>query len=630
MAFIPTTKKEMIDLGIKQFDYVCITGDAYVDHPSFGIAIISRIIESLGYTVGIISQPNWKDKNSFLKLGVPKYAFMVTSGNIDSMINHYSVAKNRRKSDSYSPGGAPNKRPDRAVTVYCEIIRSLCKDIPIVIGGIESSLRRFAHYDYWSDSVMPSILCDCKADLLVYGMAEKQIKEICTRFYNGESIYDMRDIRGTCYLTEPVNTPWGSAECPSLKMISENKEDYAKACRIQITEQDEVIGKKIVQRHGDKMLVQNEPAKILTREEFDAIYELPFERRWHSDYDSVGGVPAIEEVEFSITHNRGCYGNCNFCAISLHQGKRVASRSHESVLKEAEILTESKRFKGYIHDIGGPSANFREISCKKQVEHGMCKVKKCLSPEPCKQLIVDHSDYLSLLRKVRSIKKVKKVFIRSGIRYDYVLADDNDEFLREVIEHHVSGQLKVAPEHCSDRVLAAMGKPSMKVYKKFSDKFYHLTKKAGKEQYLIPYLMSSHPESTINDAVELALFLKLNDIRPEQVQDFYPTPGTVSTCMFYTGMDPFTMKKVYVPRTKEEKAMQRALLQYFNPKNKEIIISALKKAGRFDLIGNKDKCLVQCSTNSMPTYFDSSEKSNKMENKKTPRYAKSKNRIKKK
>ncbi len=593
MPFLPISKSEMIEQGIDRFDFVYITGDAYVDHPSFGVAIISRMLEHYGFSVGIISQPDWKSDRDFMRFGEPRLAFLVTSGNIDSMVAHYTAAKKKRSDDAYTAGGVAGKRPDRAVTVYCNKIREIYPDATIMIGGLEASLRRFAHYDYWKDEVMPSVLVDSKADILMYGMSEHQIIELAQRLRDGEKPSDITDVRGICYLTEPKNTPYGAAECPSYSQVCESKEAYAKATRIQYDQQDEIYGKTVIQRHGDRMLVQTPPALSLTREELDEVYSLPYMRAYHPIYESQGGVPGIKEVEFSLTHNRGCFGYCNFCSIALHQGRRIVSRSEESVISEAEKLTKMKNFKGYIHDVGGPTANFRKPSCQKQIEHGLCKGKKCLAPEPCKNLEVDHTEYLGLLRKLRKIEGVKKVFIRSGIRYDYLIRDKNKDFLNELVKHHVSGQLKVAPEHCSAKVLDKMGKPHIEGYKEFQREFYSATKRAGKEQYLVPYLMSSHPGSTLKEAIELAMFLKENKIHPEQVQDFYPTPATISTCMFYTGLDPYTMEEVYVPKTPEEKAMQRALLQYFKPENRRIIISALIKAGRTDLIGKGPKCLVE-------------------------------------
>ena len=510
------------------------------------------------------------------------------------MVAHYTSAKKKRSDDAYTAGGKAGKRPDRATIVYTQAVKRIFgKDMPVAIGGLEASLRRFAHYDYWDEAVRPSILEDSGADLLMYGMSEHQIVEICTRLAKGEKMSQLRDIRGTAYLCDPRETPYGAAECPSLAQVRENKEEYAKACRIQYDWQDEVYGKTVIQRQTNKMLVQLPPAYSLNTPELDHVYELPYMRTYHPIYEKEGGVPGIKEVEFSITHNRGCFGNCNFCSIALHQGRRISVRSRESILREAELLTTLPNFKGYIHDVGGPTANFRAPSCTHQLTHGLCKGRKCLAPEPCKNLEVDHTEYLSILRDIRKIKGIKKVFIRSGIRYDYLIEDKNEEFMRELIEYHVSGQLKVAPEHCSAAVLDLMGKPHIEAYKKFQDKFYKMTGRIGKEQYLVPYLMSSHPGSTLNEAVELALFLKSLKMRPEQVQDFYPTPGTISTCMFYTGLDPYTMKKVYVPRTAEEKGMQRALLQYFRPQNQRKCIEALIKAHRTDLIGNGKECLVK-------------------------------------
>jgi len=590
--FLPVSRKDMEERGIKQFDFIYITGDAYVDHPSFGAAIVSRLLESLGYTVGIISQPDWRTDNDFMRFGMPRLAFLVTSGNIDSMVAHYTAAKRKRSDDAYTPGGKAGKRPDRAVTVYCRKLREIYGDTPIAIGGLEASLRRFAHYDYWDDCVKPSILAESGADLLMFGMGEHQITELSERLSAGENIKDITDIRGTCYLTDPVNTPLGAAECPSFEQVMENKKLYAKACRQQYDQQDEVYGKTVIQRHGKMMLVQNPPALSLTTEELDRIYSLPFMRTYHPSYEKYGGVPGIEEVRFSITHNRGCFGYCNFCSIALHQGRKVTCRSERSILEEAEKITKMPDFKGYIHDVGGPTANFRRPSCEKQIKFGLCKGKKCLAPVPCQNLEVSHREYIEILRKLRKIKGVKKVFIRSGIRYDYLMEDESDEFIRELIRNHVSGQLKVAPEHCSAAVLDKMGKPHIEAYKRFQEKFYSITKGMGKEQYLVPYLMSSHPGSTLKEAVDLAIFLKENKIHPEQVQDFYPTPGTISTCIFYSGFDPYTMEEVYVPRTAEEKKMQRTLLQYFKPENKKTVIAALKKAGRSDLIGYGPKYLV--------------------------------------
>lgn len=595
MDFLPISKKDMKERGIEQLDFICVTGDAYVDHPSFGIAIISRVIESQGYSVGIIAQPGWQNLEDIKKLGEPKYAFMITSGNIDSMVAHYTAAKRKRSDDAYTPGGKAGRRPDRAVTVYTQLAKKAYPNKPVVIGGLEASLRRFAHYDYWDDEVRPSILVESGADLLTFGMGELQTEKIVNRLANGEEVKAITDIRGTCYLTEPKNTPWGCVQCPDFSVVQADKKSYAKATRQQMNEQDEVSGKPIIQRHGDMMLVQNAPMRALNQEELDRVYSLPYARMYHPSYEKEGGVAAIEEVEFSITHNRGCFGACNFCSIAFHQGRKITCRSEESVLKEAESFTHNPRFKGYIHDVGGPTANFRSPSCLKQEEHGLCKERKCLAPTPCKQLVSNHEEYLGILRKMRVIKGVKKVFIRSGIRYDYMLEDENDAFFNELVEHHISGQLKVAPEHCSAAVLDLMGKPHIEAYKEFSKRYFNKTKALGKEQYLVPYLMSSHPGSRLNDAIELALFLKNERIRPEQVQDFYPTPGTVSTCMYYTGINPFTGEEVYTAKNKEEKAMQRALLQYYKPENHNIIVKALTIAKRRDLIGNGGECLIKPS-----------------------------------
>ena len=592
MNFLPLTKTEALERGWDEVDFVYVIGDAYVDHPSFGPAIISRVLENNGFTVGIISQPDWRSAEAFTEFGRPRLGFFVSSGNIDSMVAHYTAAKKKRSEDAYSPGGKAGLRPDRAVIVYCNRIREAYGDIPVIIGGLEASLRRFAHYDYWDDKIRRSVIFDAQADLISYGMGEKQTVEIAERLRNGEEISQLRDIRGTCYVCDVTETPLTGAECPSFENVVKNKKEYAVSCRIQQDEQDHIRGKIVKQRHGNKMLVQNPPMPPLTTAELDEIYALPFMRTYHPSYEKDGGVPGIEEVRFSITHNRGCFGGCNFCSIALHQGRYVTSRSKASIVNEAKLLTTLPDFKGYIHDIGGPTANFRQPSCEKQKELGLCKGKKCLAPKVCPALKADHSEYIDILREVRKLDKVKKVFIRSGIRYDYMLRDENETFFKELIRHHVSGQLKVAPEHCSAMVLEKMGKPYIDTYVNFSKRYFELSKSAGKEQYLVPYLMSSHPGSRLEDAIELALFLKKRSIRPEQVQDFYPTPGTISTCMFYTGLDPYTMKEVYVAKTPEEKAMQRALLQYYNPKNSEMIIKALKKAGRFDLIGKGEKCLV--------------------------------------
>lgn len=591
-GMMPMTREELNARGIDVPDFVYVIGDAYVDHPSFGAAIISRVLEAKGFSVAIVSQPDWRSDRDFTRFGRPRLGFLVTSGNIDSMVAHYTAAKRKRSEDAYSPGGKAGKRPDRAVLVYCQKIRQLYGDIPLIIGGLEASLRRFAHYDYWDDRVRPSILEESGADLLLFGMGEHSILEVARGLRDGIPVGELTEIRGSCYMTAPEHTPFGAAECPSYAQVRESKKAYAKACRIQYDQQDEVYGKRVIQRHDSRMLVQNPPALSLTTEELDWVYSLPYTRTYHPSYEAQGGVPGIAEVQFSITHNRGCFGFCNFCSIALHQGRRITVRSEESVIREAERIVQMPNFKGYIHDVGGPTANFRHPSCEKQLTAGLCKGKKCLAPTPCKGLHADHREYLHMLRRLRKIKGVKRVFIRSGIRYDYLMADPDDTFLRELIRYHVSGQLKVAPEHCAAAVLDKMGKPHIEAYLAFQKKFYEITKGMGKEQYLVPYLMSSHPGSTLQAAVELAVFLKQQHIHPEQVQDFYPTPGTLSTCMFYTELDPYTMEPVYVPKTPEEKAMQRALLQYFQPKNKALVLAALKKAGRRDLIGTGPDCLV--------------------------------------
>lgn len=593
--FLPINKQDMLIRGWDSVDFVYVTGDSYVDHPSFGAAIITRVLESKGFKVAVLSQPDWKKTDDFTQFGRPRLAFFVTSGNIDSMVAHYTAAKRIRRNDAYTAGGVSGKRPDRAVIVYSNIIKRLYPDSPVIIGGLEASLRRFAHYDYWDDKIRPSILIDSRADLLSYGMGEKQTAEIAERLNNGENISDMHDIPGTCYVCPVTETPYTGVECPSYENVLSSKREYAKSCRIQQDEQDHIRGRMIKQKHGKIMVVQNKPMPPLTQQELDRVYSLPYTRAYHPSYEKLGGVPGISEVEFSITHNRGCFGGCNFCSIAFHQGRYVTSRSKESIIAEAEKLTHMPNFKGYIHDIGGPTANFRKPSCDYQEEHGLCKGKKCLAPKPCGNLNADHSEYLDILRSVRKTDGVKKVFIRSGIRYDYLLKDKDDTFFRELVENHVSGQLKVAPEHCSAAVLDKMGKPHIDAYIEFSRRYFQYTGEAEKEQYLVPYLMSSHPGSTLDDAIELALFLKKNHIRPEQVQDFYPTPGTVSTCMFYTGLDPYTMEEVYVARSEHDKALQRALLQYYNPKNHHLVEEALKRAKRSDLIGYDSKCLIKPS-----------------------------------
>lgn len=599
--FLPINKKDMDERGWDCVDFVYVTGDSYVDHPSFGASIITRVLENKGYKVAVLSQPDWKGTADFVQFGKPRLGFFVTSGNIDSMVAHYTAAKRLRHDDAYTAGGKAGKRPDRAVIVYSKIIKSIYPDSPVIIGGLEASLRRFAHYDYWDDKIRPSILIDSGADLLSFGMGEKQTIEIAERLNNGEDISRMRDILGTCYTCPTVETPYDGVECPSFENVCASKKEYAKSCRIQQDEQDHIRGRVLKQKHGKVMVVQNKPMPPLNQKELDWVYSLPYMRAYHPSYEKLGGVPGIREVEFSITHNRGCFGGCNFCSIAFHQGRFITSRSKKSILIEAEKLTKMPNFKGYIHDVGGPTANFRKPSCEYQLDHGLCKGKKCLAPKPCPNLQVDHSEYLDILRDLRKINGVKKVFIRSGIRYDYLLQDKDDTFFKELVENHVSGQLKVAPEHCSASVLDKMGKPHIEAYIEFSRRYFKYTGEINKEQYLVPYLMSSHPGSTLDDAVELALFLKKNHIRPEQVQDFYPTPGTISTCMFYTGLDPYTMEEVYVARSEHDKALQRALLQYFNPKNQRLVEEALKKAKRYDLIGYDKNCLVKPTNSNRST-----------------------------
>ena len=590
--FLPISKQDMKRDNIDQFDFIIVSGDAYVDHPSFGTAIIGRTLESQGFKVGIIAQPNWNNTDDFKSLGAPKYAFLVNSGNIDSMVNHYTAAKKKRHDDLYSPGGKSGYRPDRAVIVYCNKIREAFKDIPIVIGGIEASLRRFAHYDYWSNKVRRSILFDSKANLLSYGMGEKTIIQIAELFKYDGKIQNMTNIRGTCYITNDISHLKDYVECPSYEEVSTDKNEYAKSYNIQYHEQDSIVGKTIVQKHGDRYLVQNIPQVPLTNEEMDFTYNLPFTRTYHPIYEKDGGIPAIKEVRFSITSHRGCFGSCSFCALTFHQGRVIQTRDAESIIDEAKLLTTLPDFKGYIHDIGGPTANFRHRACKKQEEYGTCKNKQCMFPKPCKNIIIDHTEYLSVLKKVRSLPRVKKVFIRSGIRYDYLIHDKNDTFFKELCEHHISGQLKVAPEHVSPKVLAQMGKPTREVYDRFVKKYYDINKKIGKKQFLVPYLMSSHPGSDLNAAIELAMYIKQMGYTPEQVQDFYPTPGSLSTTIYYTGINPITGEKVYTPKTQEEKNMQRALLQFKVPKNYDLVKRALIKAHREDLIGTGKDCLI--------------------------------------
>ncbi len=592
-GFLPVSKEDMDYLGWDQLDFLYICGDAYVDHPSFGHAIISRVLTAEGFRVGIIPQPDVSTQKSITIMGTPRLGVLISAGNMDSMVNHYTVSKKKRTTDAYSPGGVMGLRPDRATITYANLARRTFGKIPILIGGIEASLRRFAHYDYWQDGVRRSILDDSGADLLMYGMGEHSIVEIARALDRGTDIKDIRNVRGTCYMSKDIDKIKKYIEIPSFNEVKEYKYAYATAHKIQHEEQDPIRGKTIIQKHADRYLVQLPPALPLTQKEFDRTYELPYKRTYHPMYESMGKIPAIEEVQFSLTSVRGCFGACNFCALTFHQGRMVQARSNASVLREADTLISMPEFKGYIHDVGGPTANFKHTSCQKQLKCGTCKNRQCLFPTPCKNIDADHSEYLDLLRQLRKKEGVKKVFVRSGIRFDYLLCDKNDEFFEELVKHHVSGQLKVAPEHVSQNVLRHMGKPRKEVYNKFCEKFYNITKKIGKEQYLVPYLMSSHPGSTIKDALELALYLKEHKLNPQQVQDFYPTPGTTSTCMFYTGLDPATLKHVYVAKTPEEKAMQRALLQYKNPSNYHLVVAALKAAGREDLIGFGPECLIK-------------------------------------
>ena len=593
-GFLPINRQEMERQGIEQLDFVYIIGDAYVDHPSFGHAIISRILEANGYTIGIISQPDWKRKESIMEFGEPRLAFIVTAGNMDSMVNHYSVSKKRRDMDAFTPGGVMGKRPDYATVVYSNLIRQTYKKTPIIVGGIEASLRRLAHYDYWSNSMKRSLLLDSGADLLIYGMGEKPIVEIADALNSGLDIKDITFIDGTVYKASSLESVYDYITLPGYTELKEDKKKYAESFYVQYCNTDPFVAKRLVEPYKEKQyVVQNPPAKPLSQSEMDHVYALPYMRNYHPSYEEAGGVPAIKEVKFSLVSNRGCFGGCSFCALTFHQGRIIQTRSHESILAEAEKIIWDKDFKGYIHDVGGPTANFRHMACGKQAEHGACPNKQCLFPKPCKNLKVDHKDYLELLRKLRALPNVKKVFVRSGIRFDYLMADKNDEFFYELCKHHVSGQLKVAPEHISDNVLKYMGKPENAVYESFQKKYKKINQQIDKKQYLVPYLMSSHPGSTIKEAVELAEYLRDLGYMPEQVQDFYPTPSTLSTCMYYTGYDPRTMEKVYTPKNPHEKAMQRALIQYRNPKNYDLVREALVLAGRTDLIGFDKQCLIR-------------------------------------
>ena len=596
MAFLPISREDMKAQGIEQLDFVFVIGDAYVDHPSFGHAIISRVLQSYGYTVGIISQPDWKDDNSINILGEPRLAFLVMGGNMDSMVNHYYVSKKHRESDAYTPGGVIGKRPDHAVVAYCNLIRHTYRKKPIIIGGIEASLRRMAHYDYWSNSFKRSILLDSQANLISYGMGEKSIVQIAEALDSGMDVNDITYIPGTVFKTKNLDLAFDPIILPSYEDMKMDKLNYARSFKIQSENTDPFNGKTLVESYPNGMyVVQNPPQEPLTKQEMDDVYDLPYERTYHPSYEKDGGVPAISEIQFSLISCRGCFGACSFCALTFHQGRIIQTRSHESIIKEAKKITEMPNFKGYIHDVGGPTANFYHPSCKKQLKSGVCKNKQCLWPQPCKNLDTDHSEYLQLLRKLRELPKVKKVFVRSGIRFDYIMADKdkNSTFFKELVKYHISGQLKVAPEHISDKVLSYMGKPENCVYEKFIEKYYKLNESEGKNQFVVPYLMSSHPGSDLNEAIKLAEYLRDIGYNPQQVQDFYPTPSTMSTVMYYTGVDPRTMKEVYTPKNPHEKAMQRALMQYRNPANYELVREALYKAGRTDLIGFDKHCLIK-------------------------------------
>jgi len=586
--------EEVHELGLEQLDFIYVSGDAYVDHPSFGHAIITRLLQAHGYSVGVIAQPDWKDSESIAVFGMPRLGFLVSSGNMDSMVNHYYVSKKHRERDAYTPGGAAYKRPDHATVVYSNLIRKKYKTVPIIIGGIEASLRRMAHYDYWSDSFKRSILLDSQADIISYGMGEKSIIEIADALNSGISVKDLSFIRGTVYKTKDISGLYSFEVLPSYDEMCADKTLYAKSFKLQYDNTDACNGKILVEPYPDGIyIVQNVPQPPLSMQEMDDVYALPYQRTYHPSYEEAGGIPAISEIKFSLISNRGCFGGCNFCALTFHQGRTVQVRSHQSIIDEAKRITQDRDFKGYIHDVGGPTANFRQPSCKKQLTSGVCKNRQCLCPKPCPNLEVDHSDYLSLLRKLRALPNVKKVFVRSGIRFDYLMLDKDDTFFQELVEHHISGQLKVAPEHISDVVLSKMGKPENAVYQAFTEKYNRLNKKIGKNQFLVPYLMSSHPGAGLKEAVALAEYLRDTGYIPEQVQDFYPTPSTMSTVMYYTGINPVDMKKVYVCKNPHEKAMQRALIQYRNPKSYDLVMEALKAAGREDLIGFDKKCLIR-------------------------------------
>lgn len=591
--FLPICKGDMEKRNWDRLDFIIVSGDAYVDHPSFGVSVIGRTLEAAGYKVGIIPQPDWRSVDDFKKLGRPKLGFLVAAGNIDSMVNHYSVSKKRRDKELYSPGGKMGLRPDRATIVYANMVRQAYKKVPIILGGIEASLRRFAHYDYWDDKVRRSMLYDSEADLLIYGMGENQVLELAEYLSSGVDIKHINHIKGTVFKTKSLENVYDYVEVPSFEKVKDDKIKYCEAFKVQYEEQDHIRGRVIVQKHKDDYIVQNPPTLPLNQEQLDSVFKYPYMRTYHPIYEKDGGVPAIKEVKFSLISERGCFGSCSFCALTFHQGRVIQPRSQDSIIEEAKHIINDKEFKGYIHDVGGPTANFRHRACDKQVKHGTCKSKQCLFPNPCNNLKVDHDEYLELLTKLRNLEGVKKVFVRSGLRYDYIMADKKDKFLKELCEHHVSGQLKVAPEHISPRVLKLMGKPGRKVYDKFVEKYYKINDRLGKKQFLVPYLMSSHPGSDLKAAIEMAEYLRDIKYQPEQVQDFYPTPGTLSTCMFYTGFDPRNMKKVYVPKDRREKSMQRALLQYRVPRNYDLVKEALEKAGREDLIGHGPKCLIR-------------------------------------
>lgn len=600
--FLPLNKKEALIRGWDELDFVLVSGDAYVDHPSFGGALIGRILESHGYRVGILAQPDWRQERNIKALGEPKLGFIVSSGNIDSMVNNYTASKMPRRKDEYSPGGHKGMRPDRAVSVYVQMIKNAYPDATVVIAGVEASLRRFAHYDYWSDSVMPSILVETKADMLMYGMTEHQVIELAQGLNKGWPIHKIRNIQGTCYISDEIPKKGDFEIIPGFEEVVRDKKEFAKAFVIENQEQNPYIGKTLLQKHGEKYLVQLPPSKPLTQKEMDEIYSLPFNRTYHPRYEKQGGIPALQEVEFSVTDHRGCFGGCSFCAISFHQGRIIQNRSEKSVITEVERMTTSPNFKGYVHDIGGPTANFRNLACKKQLKVGACKDRQCLFPTICPNLDIDHKDYLDILRKARTVKGVKKVFVRSGVRFDYVMADKNTAFIEELTKHHISGQLKVAPEHVSPNALKYMGKPNREVYDKFTACYNEINNKLDKKQYLVPYFISSHPGSTLEDAIELAEYTRDMGHNPEQVQDFIPTPGSLSTAMYYTELDPYTLKSIYVAKTQQEKSWQRALLQYRDPKNHKLVLEALTEAKRLDLVGFDQESLIR------PRVFRSEEK----------------------